>query len=266
MIVESAQNETKAAQKTYYTKVAKSLEDTGIASIAHYLNYGYSPNDNPQLSLIELPKFCLDKNSVKLTLEVVGNVDLRCKRVIEIGSGRGGNIRTINKYFDPEIMIGIDICEVSVRFSTSNTDQENIGFLIGDAEQVPLRTGIFDVVLNLESSHAYPNLGQFYSEVRRLLRPEGYFLYSDMLSKEQCAWCESYLEQLGFVIEHKRDITSNVLLSCDEIASKRKKGYGQDDLNDIDCFLAVPGSPYYEAMASGEMLYSILTVRNSSGN
>jgi ubiquinone/menaquinone biosynthesis C-methylase UbiE/uncharacterized protein YbaR (Trm112 family) len=266
MIVESTQNETKAAQNTFYTIVAKSLEASGIASIAHYLNYGYSPNDNPQLAPIELPSFCLDKNSVKLTLEVVGNVDLRFKRVIEIGSGRGGNIRTINKYFDPEIMLGIDICEVSVRFSSSKTDQENIGFLIGDAERVPFRSGIFDIVLNIESSHAYPNIGQFYSEVRRLLRPEGYFLYSDILSKEKYAWCESYLEKLGFVIEHKRDITSNVLLSCDEIASKRKRHYGQDDFNDVADFLAVPGSPTYDAMASGEALYSILTLSNSRGN
>jgi len=39
-------------------------------------------------------------------------------------------------------------------------------------------------VLNVESSHQYPNRQTFYNEVQRVLKPGGYFCYTDICHSE----------------------------------------------------------------------------------
>ena len=54
-----------------------------------------------------------------------------------------------------------------------------------------------------------------------------------------------------------RDITPNVLASCDEVAATRADAFGEPS-EAIDNFLAVPGSAVYEQMRSGAWEYRIL--------
>jgi hypothetical protein len=65
------------------------------------------------------------------------------------------------------------------------------------------------------------------------------------------------LASLGFRIAGQRDITANVLASCDEVAANRTKAFGESS-EAIDNFLAVPGSAVYEQMRSGAWEYRIM--------
>jgi hypothetical protein len=65
------------------------------------------------------------------------------------------------------------------------------------------------------------------------------------------------LPALGLKIENERDITANVLASCDAIASTRAQAFGGHS-EMIDNFLAVPGSGVYEQMRSGAWQYRIV--------
>jgi hypothetical protein len=56
---------------------------------------------------------------------------------------------------------------------------------------------------------------------------------------------------------NERDITANVLASCDDVAATRAQAFGGHDAM-IDNFLAVPGSAVYEQMNSGAWQYRIL--------
>src|SRR5512145_2876049 len=146
--------ESKRTQVTVYTKIAEHLSKLanlyGFAPAYCYLNFGYEPNVNKQYAKVTLPKYLLNKQSVNLTLEVIGDTDLSGRRVLEIGSGRGGNILTIKEYFKPQLVVGVDICEASVRFCKNSHKLTNLFFSVGDAENVPLEDGFFDVVFNLE--------------------------------------------------------------------------------------------------------------------
>ena len=55
-----------------------------------------------------------------------------------------------------------------------------LAFEVGDAERMPFPDASFDAVVNVESSHCYPSMPAFLSEVRRVLRPGGHFLYADL--------------------------------------------------------------------------------------
>ena len=43
----------------------------------------------------------------------------------------------------------------------------------------------FDIVINVESAHNYPSLPRFLSEVHRVLKPGGYFSWTDAMTKER---------------------------------------------------------------------------------
>ncbi len=64
----------------------------------------------------------------------------------------------------------------------------------------------------------------------------------------------------GLTVVDNREITANVLASCDEVANNRTKAFGEQSAV-IDNFLAIPGSPVYEQMASGAWEYRILRSR-----
>ena len=137
-----------------------------------------------------------------------------------------------------------------------------VSFLCGDAERLPFPAGSFDAVVNIESSHSYPDIDAFYAEVSRVLKPGGVFLYSDTMPASEAA---SRLERLtghGFRIELARDITSNVVRSCDELAGIHAQAFDAGNAPEVlGDFLAVPGSQNYDNLRSGRLVYGIWQLR-----
>lgn len=253
--------------KQGYTMVDESLKASGLASMAEFLNLGYAVNENKQYAVFEPDQFSLNRNSLKLLLEVIGRCDLNNKKVIEIGCGRGGNIAAVNEFFQPQLTVGLDLCSANIQSCQANHKPDNGSFCIGDAEDIPFADHLFDVVLNIESSDSYPDIRQFYGEVHRILKNRGYFLYTDILPVEKFKECEEYLKHIGFSMVRNQDITMNVMLSCYETARRRMSAYEgsekSENLSLLEDFLAVPGSPIYEEMRRGTQVYKILNLIKS---
>lgn len=135
-------------------------------------------------------------------------------------------------------------------------------FEVGDAEHLPVEDQSFDVVTNIESSHTYPNLRAFFAEVKRVLKTDGAFLYTDLLPVQRWAEVRVLLTSLRFKLVGDRAITPNVLASCDAVAATRAQAFGGADAA-IDNFLAVPGSTVYEQMRSAAWEYRIVRARRA---
>lgn len=257
-------NEIKKDLRTFYDSITQQLNSTAFANYARFLNYGYLPNDNPQHAVIDLPKYALNRNHIKLILETIGICDLTNRRVLDVGCGRGGTVSVIADYFQAQQIVGMDLSSSAVAFCHRNYNYPHTRFVEGDAEHLPFRRHSFEVITNIESSHCYPNIFSFYREIKRVLIPGGYFLYTDLLPTNKLAENLSFLLELGFTIKHERDITSNVLLSCDDIARKNKAAFQEDnEANIMNNFLAVPGSDVYENMKSGHSKYMLFRLKRS---
>ena len=100
----------------------------------------------------------------------------------------------------------------------------------------------------------------FLNEVARVLRSNGWFLHTDLLPPPRWAEVKAILAAQGFTTAVDREVTANVLASCDEIALTRTGAFGARDAT-MDNFLAIPGSPVYEQMASGAWEYRIVRSR-----
>jgi len=85
----------------------------------------------------------------------------------------------------------------------------------------------------------------------------GLFLYTDLLPVPRWAEVRVLLASLGLRTETERDITANVLRSCDEVAANRVRAFGGSS-EMIENFLAVPGSAVYEQMRAGAWEYRIV--------
>ncbi len=82
----------------------------------------------------------------------------------------------------PASYTGLDLNPDGISFCRRRHDLPGLEFVQGDAEDLPFPDESFDAVINVESSHLYPHFPVFLTEVARVLRPGGNFLYTDWLA------------------------------------------------------------------------------------
>jgi phthiocerol/phenolphthiocerol synthesis type-I polyketide synthase E len=251
--------------RRFYDAVTRQLDSTMFGQFSYFLNYGYRPDDHPSHAVIDVPEHYINKNSVRLVLELIGDCPLTGRRVLDVGCGRGGTVHIIATMFNPETVIGLDLSPAAIAFCRDTHRDPRMSFFEGDAERLPFADESYDVVTNVESSHTYPDIGAFYAGVFRVLVPGGAFLYTDLQPVQMMTAHLAQLKTLGFVLEEDTDITPNVILSCDEIARNRVQAFSSaNDSTVIQNFLATPESQVYGEMKSGRWRYRILRLRKPS--
>ena len=137
-------------------------------------------------------------------------IDLEGKEFLEIGTGRGGNLAYAVKYKGAKSAVGVDLAEGNVRFCQRVHTQPNMSFVESSADDLPFDDASFDVALNLESSHSYPDVPKFFAEALRVIRPGGTFLYADNIFQERIEHYRNAVEASGFQIVNYQEVTSQV--------------------------------------------------------
>jgi len=247
----------------FYDTITARLDATPAGPWAVFLNYGYCGGSDDQ-GAVTVPEHTVDRTSVKLVVELVGDCTIGGRHVLDVGCGRGGTVATLLRYYSPRAVVGVDLSPAAISFCRRSQHDRRARFEVGDAQRLTFPDSSFDVVTNLESSHCYPDVGAFYAEVRRVLRPGGIFLYTDLLTTSSLPTRRVALARLGLRLETERDVTANVLRSCDLVAARRSVAFAGTSGSELDDFLAVPGSIHYERMRSGEATYIIWRFRAPS--
>jgi ubiquinone/menaquinone biosynthesis C-methylase UbiE len=183
-----------------YNTVNMLLGDSSI----DFMNHGYSPS----YKIISEDDFIF-KNQISLYLNMFEGIDSKGKKVLEVGCGRGGGISAIKKYLDTDRLFACDINKLNIEYCKSNHD-DSIEFKVSDAHKLDYPDRFFDIVLSVESSHCYHLPGLFFSEVSRVLKPGGVFLYTD---------CGMNIKRFSseaseFTDIKEKNITENVKQSC----------------------------------------------------
>ena len=256
----------KRSCRAFFDDINRSLNSTEFGSFSLFLNFGYvpAPDTAPERAVITLPEHVLNKSSVKLVLEVIGRCPIDNRRVLDVGCGRGGTATVVRQFFKPCRFVGMDLSGQAVRFSHRHSGARGMRFVQGDAESLPFQDGSVDVAINIESSQSYPNVRNFFREVFRVLEPGGDFLYTDVLPVQQASDWAGLLQGAGFHLEEDRDISRNVMLSCDAVARHRMQAYQPGSNAVMNNFLGTPGSHVYEEMKSGRWTYRIMHLRKAA--
>jgi ubiquinone/menaquinone biosynthesis C-methylase UbiE len=178
------------------------------------------------------------------------------KRLVDVGSGNGIGLKVISQLLDTNYALGIDLTNQLVAHSNKNFYLDNhVNYIQSDAEHLPLKSNSIDIITNLESSHNYPIIEHFFSEVERVLVPGGYFCYADVdiPVKSQSRALELFLKKRpNLKIIQKQNISKMVQASIyDRLIFNEDKFY-EDSLKRF-------------GQASPTLFYEIMYLANAKG-
>ncbi len=105
--------------------------------------------------------------------------------VVDLGSGAGNDCFVARHLTGPEgKVIGIDFSEDMVAKARRNAEKmgyDNVVFVNGDLEDIPLEAQTADVVISNCVLNLVPNKMQVMTEIYRILKPGGHFSISDIV-------------------------------------------------------------------------------------
>lgn len=107
-------------------------------------------------------------------LSELDNIDLKGKKVLEIGLGQGADSQQLIKR--GAIFYGIDLTEESVRRITERFRMFNVPYesiMQANAVSIPHDDHFFDVVYSHGVIHHSPDIGKIVEEIYRVLKPGG---------------------------------------------------------------------------------------------
>mmetsp|Transcript_39505 Transcript_39505/g.45366 ORF Transcript_39505/g.45366 Transcript_39505/m.45366 type:complete len:348 (-) Transcript_39505:15-1058(-) len=233
------------------------------------MNYGYALLTDDGKMIDELLKEESDKRetfSLQLYYFITGTnkafKSLEGKTLVEVGSGRGGGISFLSRVFKPKKSIGIDFSHNQVEFCKKRHLVDKLEFIQGDAESFSSLSVIgpdsVDCLINVESSHCYGNIDNFFREVNTALKEDGVFCYTDFRGAEEMKELEAKVAKY-FKVEKSIDITRNVYHAL-ELDTDRRLQVIQEKCPKIfvpliNKFSGVTGSRVYDELKSGSTLY-----------
>jgi ubiquinone/menaquinone biosynthesis C-methylase UbiE len=246
--------------KVTYELLAKKVPATDW----HFMNYGYVPNESEKS--IPIPENAsIQKYPLQMYHYLAAKTPLEGKQVLEVGSGRGGGAKHIAGYFKPAFYTGMDLAQSAVDLANRIHVLPNLKFIQGNAESIPVSSDSIDVVVNVESCHAYGSVEKFLSEVKRVLKPGGYFLMVDFRSDNTINVLKEQVRNSGLELLEEEDISKNVISSIEQedesktqrirtlIPSKWQKLFSE--------FAGVVGSRFYLTLKDGSRSYYRFVLR-----
>ena len=118
--------------------------------------------------------------------ELASSIDLKSLEVLDVGCGIGGPCRMLAEEFNCQAT-GIDLNSEFIRTATKLSELLSLGsttkFVQGDALNLPFEDNSFDIVWTQHVQMNIDDKKRFYSEIFRVLRKGGYFLFYDILKK-----------------------------------------------------------------------------------
>lgn len=106
--------------------------------------------------------------------------------VLDLGSGAGNDVFVARRIVGEKgRVIGVDMTEIMIQRANENNRKlgyTNVEFRFGDIESLPVAEGSVDVVISNCVLNLVPNKAKAFSEIYRVLKSEGHFSISDIVT------------------------------------------------------------------------------------
>lgn len=219
-----------------------------------FLNLGYE-EDPPMRVPLEASDEP-DRFPIQLYHATASQAELSGKQVLEVSCGHGGGASYLVRTFHPASYTGLDLNSVGVSFCQKRHELPGLKFVQGNAQDLPFPDRSFDVVINIEAGLHYLDFPKFLSEVTRVLRQGGHFLYADLRDAGVVPEWEATLDSTSLRKLSQRDINAEVLRGLennrllDQISRRlpfmrRLAGH----------IVGGPGSTGYQRLERNELVY-----------
>mgnify|MGYP005992760527 CR=1 FL=1 len=121
-----------------------------------------------------------------VSTELANSININGLNVLDVGCGLGGPCRMLAEEYDCQTT-GIDLSNEYIRTATKLSELINLNnkttFIQGSATELPFKSNTFDIVWTQHVQMNIPDKKKFYSEINRVLKSGGYFLFYEILKK-----------------------------------------------------------------------------------
>ncbi|HEX9902024.1 MAG TPA: class I SAM-dependent methyltransferase [Acidobacteriota bacterium] len=231
----------------------------GRAGDLRFMNFGYAPEHHGGKIMDLDPADEEHRYAIQMYYHTIGRQSLSDLDVLEVGCGRGGGAASLMKYTSPRSLMGIDLSSKAISLCRNLGRIPSLTFKVGDAEKIPFQDGSFDAVVNVESSHCYPQLHKFFAEVLRVLKKGGKFYYADFRREEDLAAQQQAIRDSAFIVREKEDIAPEVLQALtldstrkEKLIQERIPGFLRSYFRKFTCTV---GSENYVSLLEGRRFY-----------
>jgi SAM-dependent methyltransferase len=182
-----------------------------------FSNSGYYPP-------YDIVKNDLFKYNASLYINMLEGITTEGKDLLDISCAKGFGLDLYSKHYKFNSLSGIDKNQEAIEYCLNS--YSGVDFKVMDALDIKYENESFDIITNVDSSYQYGinNASIFYQEVKRLLRPNGVFSYSDCFPDEKRFLDHSRL----FSQVDRFDLTSNILDACRKMNSELDQFSDQD--------------------------------------
>lgn len=262
-------------QRLWTTLLYESVQHT-FAFKPVFMNLGFvelEPDPEPFAIPEEEEMF---RPFMQLYRHVLKVTRLEGKEVLEVGCGAGGGAQFMARHYQPKSVTGVDLVEANIAEAKTRESLPVLTFALGDATALTFADESFDVVVNIESSHCYSSIEKFLSEVKRVLRPGGLFLYADHRpvrdewgsDRTIAAW-EQQIRDTGMIVLRDEDITANIHAASEMLDEGKEfmltmsaiEGFALVHFKEI---LHCRGSRNYEKLKSGDWQYRCFALQKAA--
>ena len=128
-----------------------------------YHKHRSNPKENFWNKFIEIPSMNL----------ILRNL-VRNKKVVDLGCGSGILTKRL-KYWGADV-VGVDLSKNLIKIAEK--ENPNIKFYASDASKTPFKNSEFNIVTSSLMVHYFKNLTEIFNEANRILKVNGYFVFS----------------------------------------------------------------------------------------
>jgi SAM-dependent methyltransferase len=140
--------------------------------------------------------------------------------MVEICCGRGEALDIFPRRFESAIEVDVSLAMLCA--ARARHGDENIQFIQGDATRLPLASDIADTVVILGGIHHVPDRQRLFSEVARILKPGGRFIFREPVSDFFLwRWLRSIIYRVSPHLDHA---TERPLESAQTLPPLRQAG------------------------------------------
>lgn len=130
-------------------------------------------------------------------------LNLPLDRALTLGCGAGEFERKLAGYEICRKHDGYDISGESIRLAKVKAGEEELSGLsyeVRDIDNISLPTSCYDLVFGIQSVHHFLELEHIFSEVRKTLKPGGFFILHEFIGPTRFQWSDRQLEIVNGIL------------------------------------------------------------------
>ena len=113
--------------------------------------------------------------------------------LLDAGCGTAPMVSLLSQRFPNVQYTGLDLTPEMIN-QAKLKNIPNAQFIVGDCENMPFQENSFDVIINSQSFHHYPNPQAFFNCVAKVLKPGGKLILRDITCPFYFLWFANFVE------------------------------------------------------------------------